>query len=183
MRKATIPANLNGIRFDAIITRDRSYEADVPEYPVEDGFSVSDSILKKPFQLNVTAFISDTPVTWKKEFGKTSGRLQKTLKQLENLYFSGQIVTFTTSSKVYSSMAITSLTIPETAEMGNAVEVQFTLKQVRVTKAKTTTIPSSYGLSGTTGASGGVSSSSEKNSEKTEKACSVLYGITKGKGD
>lgn len=182
MRTAAIPASINGIKFDAIITRDRSYEADVPEYPVEDGFYVSDAILKKPYQLNVTAFISDTPVTWRKELGRTKGRLQRTLNQLEKLYFSGQVVTFVTSSKVYSSMAITSLTVPETAEMGNAVEVQFTLKQIRVTKAKTVTIPSSYGLSGTTGASGGASSTTDDESDSAEKACSVLYGLLNRKG-
>ncbi len=182
VRNATIPARLNGIKFDAIITRDRSYEADVPEYPVENGFYVSDAILKLPYQLNVTAFISDTPVTWKRELGRSRGRLQRTLNQLENLYFSGQVVSFITSSKVYSSMAITSLTIPETAEMGNAVEVQFTLKQIRVTRAKTTTIPASYGMSGTTGASGGASSTTEKESTPIKKACSILFGLFKRKG-
>lgn len=175
--RATMPATLNGIKFDAIITRECSYEADVPEYPVEDGFYISDAILKKPYQVNITAFISDTPVTWRNELGQNKGRMKRTIKQLENLYFSGQVVTLVTSTKVYSSMAITNLTIPETAEMGNAVEVQITLKQVRLTKAKTTTIPSSYGMSGTTGASGGATSTAESNPNIVNRSCSILYGI------
>jgi hypothetical protein len=189
--KATRPASLNGIEFDALITESRSYEADIPDYPTEDGFNVSDSILRRPFILDVTAFISDTPVTWKNRFGSTKNRTKKVLAMLEDLYFNGSIVTFTTSDKVYKNMGITSLTIPKTKENGLGVEVTFQLKQIRVTKAKTTTIPASYGKSGKTGASGGTastssgsgssSSSSSKDSE-SQKASSILYGMVIGGG-
>ena len=50
MGNALRPASLNGIQFDAIISRETSYTADVPEYPVEDGFMVSDAILTKPIE-------------------------------------------------------------------------------------------------------------------------------------
>ena len=178
MEKARIPASLNGIYFDAIITRETSYEADVPEYPIETGFYVTDAILRKPITLNVTAFISNSPVTWKNL--RSKNRLSKTLKKLENLYFSGELVTFTTSKRVYTSMAMTSLTVPETEEMANAVEVSFTLKQVRTTKSKTKTIPASYGLGGTTAESGGTANTTEEKDEpKKEKACSWLFGLLK----
>ena len=178
MRKATTPASLNGITFDAIITRETTYEADVPEYPIETGFYVTDAILRKPVTLNVKAFISNSPVTWREL--RSPNRLSSTLKKLENLYFSGKLVTFSTSKKVYSSMAMTSLTVPETEEMADAVEVSFTLKQVRTTKSKTKTIPSDYGLSGTTAESGGTANTTEeKDEETTKKSCSWLYGLLK----
>ena len=178
MKKATTPATLNGIAFDAIITRDTTYEADVPDYPIETGFYVTDAVLRKPVTLNVTAFISNTPVTWREL--RSPQRLSKTLKKLEDLYFSGELVTFATSKKVYTSMAITSLTVPETEVMANAVEVTFTLKQVRITKSKTKTIPASYGLGGTTAESGGTANTTEeKSEEKTKKSCSWLFGLLK----
>lgn len=177
--KAKTPASLNGIKFDAIISRETSYEADVPEYPVEDGYYTSDAVLRKPITLNVTAFISDNPVTWKKQLKETD-RLAKTLKKLENLYFEGKLVTFTTSKRTYTSMAITNLTVPETSEMANAVEVQFTLKQIRIVKSKTDTIPSDYGLSGSTAANGGTSSTTTETDEGTvKKSCSWLFGLFK----
>ena len=154
MAKVYTPSSLGGVKFDAIISRDRTYEAEVPTYPVESGFPVSDAVLRSPLALNVTAFISDTPVTWKRQLGNTRSRVSKVVKQLENLYFAGEPVTFITGNKVYTNMAITSITVPETEEMKTAVEVSISLKQVEVTKAKTTTIPSSYGMSGTTGDSG-----------------------------
>ena len=104
--------------------------------------------------------------------------MSKVIKQLENLYFAGEPVTFISGNKVYTNMAIKSISIPETEEMKTAVEVQITLKQVEVTRAKTTTIPSSYGLSGTTGESGGSASTEEKKDQGfLSKACSLLFGI------
>ena len=107
-------------------------------------------------------------------------KASKTLKKLEDLYFSGKLVTFTTSKKTYSSMAMISLTVPETDEMANAVEVKFTLKQIRIVKSKTVTIPAEYGLSGSTAASGGTSSTTtEEDKETVSKSCSWLYSLFK----
>lgn len=200
--KAVQPASLNGIEFDAIISRDRNYEADIPDYPTESGFNVTDSVLRKPYTLSVTAFISDTPVTWKSRFGNTVGRTQRILNQLENLYFSGEVCTFVTSNKVYTNMGLQSLTIPETVDTGYAVEVTFQLKQIRITEAQTTTIPAEYLKSGATAASAGTttatatsasskstvsttasssSSSASSSNSSSKKGCSILYGLLMGR--
>lgn len=179
MRRATTPARIGRITFDAIIKRETVYEADAPEYPVESGFYVSDSVLKKPVTLNVTAFISDSPVTW--SHLREKNRLEATINKLEKLYFSGEMFVFYTSKKNYNNMVMTSLTIPETEDMGNAVEISFTLKQIRVTKAKTSIIPEDYGLGGNTAGSGGTAGTTEEKDESIlGKACSWLYGLFKG---
>ena len=176
MRKATTPSNLGGIYFDAIIKRERTYESDVPEYPTEEGFYVSDAVMKKPLVLSVTAFISDTPVTWKQL--RQKNRVSVTIKKLENLYFASKPVKFATSNKSYPDMVISSLTIPETEDMANAVEISLTLKQIRVVKAKTSSIPSSYGLGGNTAESGGTANTNNENDGGTvKKACSILFGL------
>ena len=176
-QKAKMPASIGRIRFDAIIQRETQYEADVPEYPVETGFYTSDTVIKKPITLNVTAFISNTPVTWRRQLNEPN-RVANTIRMLEKLYFSGETFSFITSKKTYSSMALTSLTVPETAEMANAVEVKFTLKQIRTAKSKLYTIPRNYGLSGTTAQSGGTANTKEEKDETTtKKSCSLLYGL------
>lgn len=175
---ARTPSRLGDIKFDAVINRDKTLTAEVPEYPVEDGFPISDAILRKPLELSVTAFISNTPVTWRRQLGDTHNRVSRVTKQLENLWLSGEPQTFVSGGRSYRDMAITSLTIPETPEMLNAVEISMTLKQVEVTRSKTTTIPSSYGMSGTTGDSGG-SASTEKNEDESfiKKAGSILFNL------
>ena len=48
MGKATQPVSIDGIEFDALIESTEGFEAEVPEYSIETGFSVSDTIILKP---------------------------------------------------------------------------------------------------------------------------------------
>lgn len=128
MSKAKIPASLGGIEFDCTISRERTYEADVPEYPVEGGFTVSDAILKKPLGLEVVVFVTNMPVTWAK-IHAGSNRVKTVSDALVNLYLSGKPVSFVTPDKVYENMAITKLSLPE-EDYANAIEIALSLKQV-----------------------------------------------------
>lgn len=160
MSKAIQPVSIDGIEFDALMGSTESYDANVPEYSVETGFSVSDTIILNPEQLDMTLLVSDRSVTWASRFGSSGDRVGRVLKQLKELYFKKRLVTVTTSSETYSNMAITSMSIPKTTAMMGAVEVPIKFKKVRVTEAKTTTIPASYGKSGASGAPAGTASTS-----------------------
>ena len=48
------PVSIAGIEGDALISEDISYSADIPEYPVENGYNVSDTVILKPIQLSIT---------------------------------------------------------------------------------------------------------------------------------
>lgn len=41
------PVSIAGIEGDALISEDISYSTDIPEYPVENGYNVSDTIILK----------------------------------------------------------------------------------------------------------------------------------------
>ncbi len=162
MAKAKQPASVAGIEFDALISETRTYEATVPEYAVEDGFSVSDAIILGAEKLQMVLYLTDTPVTWRSHAGK--GRVEDVTKQLEELYYTAAPVTVVTTDKTYTDMAIESLEISKTAEVGYAREIPISFKKIRVTTARTTTIPDSYGKSGATGASAGTASTSSGSS-------------------
>lgn len=174
MSKAKIPASLGGIEFDCTIKRERSYEADVPEYPVEGGYYVSDSILKKPLTFEVTAFISNMPVTWRDRHAGNN-RVKAVTDALIELYLSGQLVRFVTPDKVYENMAITKLSLPE-EEYLNAIEVGISLKQVSVTSAQVIVV-SSYNYSGSSSTNVGSSATTEEGSTTKKKSIlSSLFG-------
>ena len=160
MGKATQPVSINGLEFDALIDESRTLEATVPEYSVESGFSVSDSIILSPEKLSMTLFVTNTPVTWYRRHGASPTRVESVVKQLEELYFAKEPVTIDTSDATYTSMAIESLTISKSLETGYARQIPISFKKIRVTTAKTTTIPDSYGKSGATAASAGTASTS-----------------------
>lgn len=180
MARPTIPSSLGGIEFDCIIDRTTTYEAEAPEYPIESGFYVGDSILRKPIQLSVNAFITNTPVTWKGRHAG-QGRVQEVCDKLKKMFFSGELQTFITPSKVYKNMAILSLNIPE-GEYENAVEISFTLKEVTVTSAKTIKISSDYEQSGDSGSDAGTTGTTDETSGTKKKSLlKRIWGWISGK--
>lgn len=195
MARAKQPVSIDGIEFDALIDQSIEYEADVPEYATEKGFSVSDNISLKPETISMTLYVSDTPVTWKKRFGSGGGRVERVVKQLEDLFFSKKVITVVTSDAVYESMAITSLSITKSADVGYAREIPISLKKIIVTETATTSIPASYGKSGTSNASAGTANttagssggsgsgkSSVDNKKSSEKNGSILYNAASSVG-
>jgi len=156
MAKAKRPVTVAGIQFDALISEERSLTATVPTYSVESGFCVSDAIILEPETLSMVLFLTDTPVTWRRNGGR--GKTERIVSQLEELYYSAYPVTIVTSDKTYTNMAITSLGLNKSTEIGYAREIPIEFQKIRITTASTTTIPDSYGKSGTTGAQAGTAS-------------------------
>jgi hypothetical protein len=48
---------------DVSLSEEHKFEADVTEYPVESGGSISDNIRPKPLHVSITGIVSDTPLT------------------------------------------------------------------------------------------------------------------------
>lgn len=201
MARAKQPVSINGIEFDALIDQSISYEADVPEYPTEKGFNVSDNITVKARTISMTLYVTDTPVTWAKRFGASPDRVESVVKQLEQLYFAKKVITAVTSDAVYENVVITSLSISKSADTGYAREIPITLKEITVVESKTVTIPSSYGKSGKSsasagtasttggssgssvgGGSGGGSSGGSKDQSGSGKNGSILYNVASNVG-
>lgn len=194
------PVSVAGIEADALISEEVSYSADIPEYPVEKGYNVSDTIILKPVALSLTLFISDTPATWSGRRGHkpSAGRTQKICKKFEDLYFKRKLVKVVTSDKIYTNMGITSMSISHSSEIGYARQILFSLKKVYVTKRKTVHIPKYILQSGASKKNAGkatTSSSSSKSKSATSssgtgnsntsdsgKKGSILYNIGKKTG-
>ena len=168
--RALQPVSINGIEFDALISSTEAYEASVPEYPVETGFTVSDTVILNAETLEMTLFLSNRPVTWARRFGASANRVGQVTRQLRELYFQKSLVTVSTGSGSYTNMAITSK-----------------FKKVRVTASRTAVIPDSYGKSGataapagtanTSAASTGASGGNEAAGGDAQGSSSVAYGI------
>ena len=194
MGKALRPVSINDLEFDALIDQERTLEATIPEYAVEAGFAVSDSIILSAETLTMTLYVTNTPVTWAGRFGSGGDRVNDVESRLEEMYFSRELVKVITSDKTYKDMAIESISIRKTLETGYSREIPIVLRKVNTTKHKTTTIPDSYGKSGTTNAGngsanttdgsgdkGGSGDSGNSNSGDGEKG-SILYEAANGLG-
>lgn len=196
MARAKQPVSVDDIEFDALIDSEEGYEADVPEYPTEKGFSVSDTIVLKADALNMTLYVTDTPVTWRERTGSGPGKTEGVVRRLKDLYFAKKILEVTTTDCVYSNMVITSMNIKKSVEVGYAREIPIAFKKIEVTETATAEIPASYGKSGktakaagkasttaaSTAGSGSSGGSSASGSSSSSSRGSVLYNAASSFG-
>lgn len=130
-----------GIEFDAMIEEQRNYSASIPSYPVEDGFNISDTIINEPLVLQLTLYVSNTPVTFLYRHKNTKNRVTKICEQIEKKWLSKQLTKIVTSDAIYKDMGITSISIKKSAEIGYAREISVTARKVYKTNRKVSKIP------------------------------------------
>lgn len=158
--KATRPTSIGGIEFDALISSNETMSADVPDYPVEEGYSVTDTIVTKPKELSMTLYLSDNPVTWYNRLGSGPGRVQMVEEQLRNLFAERKLLTVLTSTDKYQNMCLTSVGIEKTKENGSSRGISISMKQVSITGSQTAGVPDTYGLGGASMDSAGTAGTS-----------------------
>lgn len=91
--------------------------------------------------LNMTLYVTDTPVTWRKRTGSGPGKTEGVVRRLKDLYFAKKILEVTTTDCVYSNMVITSMNIKKSVEVGYAREIPIAFKKIEVTETATAEIP------------------------------------------
>lgn len=194
-RKALKPVSVAGIEFDALIDEQKTMNATVPAYPVESGFFVSDTIILEPLSLQLTLYVSNTPVTWLHRHGRSTDRVNRICEEIENLWLSKQLVKVVTRDAIYTNMGITGISIKKSKEIGYAREISMQLQKVNITSTRTVSIPDYSLKSGETQASAGranTTNSSEKTGSgsssggsgesEAKKSQSTLYGVAAGQG-
>lgn len=177
------PVSINGIEFDALMSEDKEMTADVPEYPVESGYSVSDNIARKPMTLAFVLHVTKTPVTWLGRHGTGRGHVLDVCAELERLFWAGELVTVVTDDNVYNDMSIISLKIPKDTENYTDRDINISLKQIITVSAETTEIPDSYGRGGKTKENMGTVNTSGNGSVKDSGNGSSSGAAGTGSGD
>lgn len=177
MKKLKSPVTVGNVKFDVLMNESIDRSAEVPQYPVEDGYKVSDAVLISPLTISITALISNMPVTWKNKFKGQPHRTKTEVNKLIKLYEKRTLVSYYNRQKRYKNMAITSLSIPKTEEMTECVEISLTLQEVKVTKPKIVDIDASYMRSGTTGTYAGTAATTTDDAKDSAEKSSILYGL------
>lgn len=157
-KKKLKPCSVWGIEFDAMIEEQRNYSSSIPSYPVEDGFTVSDTIINEPLTLQLTLYVSNTPVTFLHRHKSSKDRVVKICEQIEKKWSSKQLTKIVTSDAIYKDMGITSISIKKSVEIGYAREIAIAAKKVYKTSRKVSKIPKHILKSGETMAKAGKAS-------------------------
>ena len=168
---ASGPGSIGGIEFDSIYTQEEVLDADVPEYPVEDGFTTSDNVNIKSTVLTVVAIIANHPVTWASRHGSSANRVGEIKRQLKKLFTTKQPVTYVSNGETWENVVVQGLKFPDDKESGDSIKVTATLKQITITEKQTALVTISFPRGGTSSTNAGsVSSKKSSAASKSSKS-------------
>lgn len=126
------------IPLDASISENHSFTSRVSQFPIEEGASISDNIINDPNGLDLTGFITNTPITFfiqniSNLIDNTSGgnRVKTAFEALLALRESKEVFTIVTGLKTYENMVFTSLMFPRDKSTGTT-NLRFNARVINV---------------------------------------------------
>jgi len=148
--KRVVITNEDGdiLKIDATTNENHSAQAQLTEFPIEDGESVSDYVIKKGRRLSITGIISDDPIELVSGVSRVadmvanSGRPSKTAFDiLMTAYEERQLLSIVTSLDEYSDMIMTNFTCPRDTSTAHALRFTAEFKQALFASTETVEIP------------------------------------------
>lgn len=164
------------LELDCSISETHTYNSEISAYPVEDGSVITDHIRNLPERLSISGFITNNPVVQVQSSDITG---EETVGNFVNLAFeeiqkirnNREPVDIVTGLKVYSNMALESLTIPRSASIGDTFRFDANFVEIKIVNTETVVIPNVTEDVADTAAStadNGKQSTSEASDEQTE---------------
>lgn len=167
--KLTQPAQIGDmLECDVILSRTTTFESEVTQFPVEDGFSISDHCIRKPMKLTLEVLFTPTPVTWfLAALGGSRHSLNRVIDAVMDIWKKGEPVTIKLVDAIYTDMIMTSAPMPRRTEDGYCYKAILEFQHVRRVTQRTEDIPEdgcnadSQGKAGQTGKDGGMAATEE----------------------
>nr|HEX4314795.1 hypothetical protein [Kofleriaceae bacterium] len=129
--------SIDGYLIDAALSEGHAFEAEVTDYPVEQGADITDNMRIKPAIVTITGIVSDTPLgplveqrANEAQAGSVGLPSDAALAKLLEIQNSREPVTIITSRKLFDDMLLQHLDVPVDAKTGNALRFTAVFKQV-----------------------------------------------------
>jgi len=139
--------NIGGVTIDATINDSVSYNANITQYPVEDGSFISDNITIQPYTVEIRGLISDAPIflpgiTENSSFlTLNNSRVKDAYEKLLSLFIKKEPFTVVTGLDVYSNVFFTSFDISRDSNTGQALAFDAKFQQILFATPITIKIP------------------------------------------
>lgn len=135
---------INGFQVDAELEGNHIFDSEITEHPVESGADVVDHVRPFPIEVEVVGIVSDTPIGLIEELrgvpGAGSSHAGDALAILLEIRENREPVTIETSLQEFSNMALMSLSIPTSAQIGDTLEFRARFRQIEFITNNRTTI-------------------------------------------
>jgi hypothetical protein len=141
--------NIGGLTIDATISDSISYNANVTQYPVEEGSFISDNITIQPYTVQIRGLISDSPIflpgiTENSNFlTLNNSRVKNAYEELLSLFVKKEPFTVVTGLDVYSDVFFTSFDISRDSNTGKALSFDAKFQQILFATPAAVKIPKS----------------------------------------
>ena len=159
-----VPATIGDLQVDCVVDHVTTFNSQVTEHPIENGFVIADHVARQAMTLSLTVIITPTPVSYFRQLGSNPDRLGEAIAYFEQLWLNGEPVTVTIPSGIYQDMVMTSCPLPRNVQDGFCYRVALEFKHVVIVSQKTEEIPEqnasgdAVGKAGATGTDAGASS-------------------------
>lgn len=137
----TNPTKIGLIEVDILIEQEHKLESEATEHPVEDGFPVSDHVIRKPITVSMVVGITQSPVTWLDRLGNETDKVSNALTAFRQIYDAAQPITIVTPTDIWENAVMTSAVFPRNVENKNLMKIPCEFKIIRRVNVKTTDIP------------------------------------------
>jgi len=165
-RKST--QRIGVLELDATLSERHNFRNDVTNYPVEEGFDISDHIRQEPEEINISGFITNTPINldragevlYREDYSNNiqlafnellsiSGRRVVDAEQGTTIQTKdAELVDVVTILQVYTSMVVTDLQFPVRRDGGNSQRFRITLKKLNRVRSDITVVQNISDLGG-----------------------------------
>ena len=136
-----IDAQTSVLPLDIVKSVEIQFGQEIASHPVEDGFEISDHIINKPIELQMTAGVSSHPVTWYYQNGRGKSKFNTAYDALLDIRKLKEPVSIIRTSRKYDNMVLTSCKLRRSDESLSVIWVDLTFKEIIKVKVQSTTIP------------------------------------------
>ena len=135
-----VEKQIGDIVIDVFISETHTRNAQITEYPVEDGVNISDHRHKNPLELEIEGLISEASIIDK--IGGSKARVLDGYEQLKDVYDKNELISVVTGIEVYENMLISNFSIDRDKNTGGGLFFKMTLMQVNIVELQFAYIPS-----------------------------------------
>lgn len=133
------------VTVDVAIEMEHAREAQVTEHPVETGVTVSDHVILRPARVNLSGFVTDTPL-FASGLNLGTARSSATFFMLQQMMEARQPIMLMTPRRLYQNMVIERLSIPEGREA--ALRFECSLVEIKQVTSQNASLPPTAEVSG-----------------------------------
>ena len=144
-------STIGDLEVDAITSRTANFTSEVSEYPVEDGFPISDHVTRKPLTLSMEVICTPSPVDGtaglfsilgaaNERKNNAANTMYGVANKIQEIYKRGEPITIRTPDSIYHNMVMTHAPLARKVEDGICYRLQLEFTQVRIIAPKTATV-------------------------------------------